>query len=166
MLTRAIFFVQSMRVLIIVLMVSAAACASRRTTTADASTATALASASHSHGAQPAAVERAWSIIALEGVSVEVPAERARPTLIFDAKQKRVSGMAGVNRFSGTYTMEGESLKFGPLLATKMAGPPELNELEIRYLRALERTAMWRLDGDELELRTGPRVVARFAAKP
>jgi heat shock protein HslJ len=106
-----------------------------------------------------------WSLAALDGAKVTVPDERSRPTLAFDAAGQRVSGHAGVNRFGGTYAPEGAKLKFGPLLATKMAGPPELNDLETRYLRALERTEGWRIDGGELELLAGERVLARFAAK-
>jgi heat shock protein HslJ len=110
-------------------------------------------------------LERSWALKALEGAAVSVPAERARPTLIFDAEKKRVTGMAAVNRFSGSYTLEGQRLKFGALLATKMAGPPELNALETSYLRALEQATGWRSAGEDLELLAENRVVARFSAQ-
>ena len=111
------------------------------------------------------AVERSWSLVGLEGTAVNVPTEQARPTLIFDAKEKRVTGMAAVNRFRGTYTLEGEKLKFGPLVATRMGGPPELNELETRYLRALERTNAFRIEQGELELLAGSEPLARFRVR-
>lgn len=108
---------------------------------------------------------KAWSLATLEGAAVEVPDERARPTLAFDAEGRRVSGLAAVNRFSGTCTQENAKLKFGPLLVTKMAGAPELNELETRFLRALEATTGWRTQGDQLELLAGDQVVARFSSR-
>jgi heat shock protein HslJ len=111
------------------------------------------------------ALEKSWSLLALDGSPVMVPTERARPSLVFEAKDQRVSGMAGVNRFGGPYKADTGMLKLGPLLATKMAGPPELNELETRYLRTLERTAGWRINGTDLELLAGDRVLARFAVK-
>jgi len=108
---------------------------------------------------------RTWSLVELEDARVTVAAERARPSLHFDAKEKRVTGMAGVNRFGGGYAMEGGMLKFGPLMATKMAGPPELNDLESRFLRALEQTTAWRIDRGELELFAGSKILARLVAK-
>ena len=107
---------------------------------------------------------RTWTLATLDGAPVSVPTERARPTLSFDADSKSASGMAAVNRFSGPYVKDAGSLKLGPLIATKMAGPPELNELETRFLRALEQTTAWRMEGGELELLSGEQVVARFTA--
>jgi heat shock protein HslJ len=112
---------------------------------------------------QSAGIEQSWTLVALEGRPVTVSSERMRPTLVFDAKAGRVSGLAAVNRFSGTYRIEGQSLKFGPLLSTKMAGAPEANELETRYLRALERTTGWRVQHGELELQADDQSLARFA---
>jgi heat shock protein HslJ len=109
--------------------------------------------------------ERTWSLMALDGAQVTVPAERARPSLMFDAKTNRASGMAGVNRFSGPYTVGAGTIKLGPLMATKMAGPPELNELETRFLRALERATTWRTNRGELELLSSEQVLARFAPR-
>jgi heat shock protein HslJ len=49
-------------------------------------------------------------------------------------------------------------------MATKMAGPPELNGLETRFLRALEQVTAWRIDRGELELMADDKPVARFSA--
>jgi len=116
--------------------------------------------------APAALIQREWVLVGLEGQAVEVAGERARPTLRFDPKDPRVSGMGGVNRYGGGYTIEGAALKFGPLLATKMAGPPAQNALETRFLWVLEATTSWRLaKGGELELLAGTRVVARFTPR-
>jgi heat shock protein HslJ len=111
-------------------------------------------------------IQREWVLVGLEGKPVEVAEERGRPTLRFDPKEARVSGMSGVNRYGGRYTIEGAALTFGPLLATKMAGPPEQNALETRFLWALEATTSWRVaKSGELELLAGTRVVARFTPR-
>ena len=62
------------------------------------------------------------------------------PTLAFDADGK-VSGNGTCNRFAGPSAIEGVTLKFGALAATRMACVGEgLNEQEFAYFEAL-RTA-------------------------
>lgn len=59
-----------------------------------------------------------WTFVAIGGV----PVAADRPTALrFDGT--RISGSAGCNRFSGTYTADGRTLTAGPLMATKMACP-------------------------------------------
>lgn len=53
---------------------------------------------------------------------VEVPAP-GKYTLRLEAG--RMSGQADCNRISGSYTLEGKSLRFGPLSSTMAACPPE-----------------------------------------
>lgn len=71
----------------------------------------------------------AWKIISFGGTDVPagVPTE-----LRFDGK--RVSGQAGCNRFSGSYTSDGKRLTTGPLMATKMACPGPGMALESGFL--------------------------------
>lgn len=115
--------------------------------------------------AAPTLEGQTWALQSIEGDAVTVSDERGRPTLQLEAPTTRASGLAGVNRFSGSYTKEGAALKFGPLAMTKMAGPAERMELEARYSRALTATTQWRIAGGALELLAGERVVARFSAR-
>jgi heat shock protein HslJ len=49
-----------------------------------------------------------------------------------------LAGSTGVNRVRGRYTYDAAALlSVGPLIATRMAGPPEAMEAETRLLRAL-----------------------------
>ena len=64
----------------------------------------------------------------------------------------RVSGSGGVNRIMGEYRLAGESLSFGAIATTMMAGPPERTESEQRFLAAVARVAAWSVDGDQLVL--------------
>jgi heat shock protein HslJ len=43
-----------------------------------------------------------------------------------------------------------------------MAGPPELNVLETKFLRALERVSTWSIERGELSLEANGQAVARF----
>ena len=68
----------------------------------------------------------------------------------------KVGGRTGVNSFGGTYTAhDGASLKFGPLMMTRMAGPPELMEQESRLVTALEKVDGFRREGIRLTLLAG-----------
>ncbi len=59
-----------------------------------------------------------WTFVSIGGVAVA----GGRPTALqFDGN--RMSGSAGCNRFSGTYSVDGGTLKAGPLMATEMACP-------------------------------------------
>jgi heat shock protein HslJ len=67
------------------------------------------------------------------------------------ADDGRASGTAGCNRFSGGYEVDGDSLSFGPLAATKMfCGEDGVMEQEQRVFAALEATRSFTIDGSAL----------------
>jgi heat shock protein HslJ len=63
-----------------------------------------------------------------------------------------VAGSSGCNRYTATYTLDGDRLKIGPAITTKMACGPPADTIERGYLAALERVATWRVDDGELVL--------------
>ena len=72
-----------------------------------------------------------WTFVSIGGVAVAAD----RPTALqFDGN--RLSGSAGCNRFSGTYKVDGGTLKAGPLMATEMACPGM--ELEQAFFKLME----------------------------
>jgi heat shock protein HslJ/uncharacterized lipoprotein NlpE involved in copper resistance len=74
------------------------------------------------------------------------------------------SGWTGCNRFSGSYTLEGRLLHFGPLALTRMACP-DGGGVEAQYMRALEATRQYQIHGNTLDLLdAGGRNAARFKA--
>ncbi len=80
----------------------------------------------------PAALaETSWSIVAIDGAAVSGDLYR----LQFDAG--RLSGQAGCNRFSGPYSVSGETLTPGPIISTRMACPEPRMAHERRALRVL-----------------------------
>ena len=65
----------------------------------------------------------------------------------------RISGSAGVNRYSGKAETDGKNgLVVGPLITTRMGGPPEAMERESAYLEKLQAVTRWKTDGSELTL--------------
>lgn len=53
----------------------------------------------------------------------------------------RVAGHSGCNRFTGSYRQEGDSLKLGPVAATKMACSPERMLQEQAWFRMLDQVS-------------------------
>lgn len=65
-----------------------------------------------------------------------------------------VSGSAGCNTYSGSYTVDGSNITIGPLVSTMMmCVDPEVMAQEAAYLAALENSATYSITGDTLELR-------------
>lgn len=86
----------------------------------------------------------------LKGFGLRGPVQ----TLIFDPSN-RVSGFAGVNRFSGRAVLTGKtfgSVEFSPLVSTKVGGSPEANQSEMRFFEMLAAARFWRLTVDGLYL--------------
>ena len=72
--------------------------------------------------------------------ALDVPADpTAAPTLTLDTNsgQRRASGFAGCNRFSGTYNLASGNMTFGPLATTRKTCGPDADRLEQAYLDAL-----------------------------
>ncbi len=73
-----------------------------------------------------------WLLVEIAGEPVD---ENAPRKVRFE--DGRVSGQVGVNRFSGSYTHDEDGIELGPAALTRMAGPPELMDLEARFHQAL-----------------------------
>ncbi len=121
-----------------------------------------LSSANPTPAAAPASASlagREWALESLAGEAIPA-ATGGRPITITFA-DGRVSGSGGCNRFSGTYTLTGDALQFGPLAATKMACPAM--ELEGRVFAALQAVRRWKVVAGSLELLDASgKVLARF----
>lgn len=102
-----------------------------------------------------------WILRELDDAPAPVGAGGRAPTLQFEADTARAAGFAGCNRWFGTYTVEGRSLRFGAVGMTRMACSDGM-ALEQRFAAALEATRRYELSGAQLTLfgESGP--VARF----
>jgi len=54
-------------------------------------------------------------------------------------REGQVAGHSGCNRYTGSFVQDGESLKLGPLAATKMACSPERMEQEQAWFQMLDK---------------------------
>jgi heat shock protein HslJ len=84
-----------------------------------------------------------------------------QPTLEFSA-DGRMSGFAGCNTFSGSYTTNGAAVTFGPLATTEMACQRPGSAVEAEYLAALGSVTGWAVEPDG-RLRLDGGVPLRFA---
>lgn len=90
-------------------------------------------------------------------------------TATFD-EDGTIFGSAGCNRYSGSFTVDGDQLSIVPLAMTMMLciEPEGVMEQEAAYVAALETVATYSIDGDRLEMRTadGALAVGFVAAAP
>jgi len=76
-----------------------------------------------------------WQVTAVGGADVPPDSPHA-PWLTFDG-DGQVYGMSGVNRVRGTFVVEGETVTFGPMASTMMAGPDDAMRVEAAVLATL-----------------------------
>jgi heat shock protein HslJ len=82
------------------------------------------------------------------------------PGFTLTASGRKVQGSAGCNRMTGTYELDREKLKFGPLATTRMACPGMATETA--FLKALGATTRYEIAGTKLTLFGADTAVARL----
>jgi predicted amidohydrolase YtcJ/heat shock protein HslJ len=107
------------------------------------------------------AAGKEWILVSLEGKPVR---QDKPPTMKFEAGKLSIFG--GVNRLTGVYALiDNQSVTLGELVSTKMAGPPERMELERSFSKTIARVDGFHVDGKQLDLLSGGKVVATFKSK-
>lgn len=86
-----------------------------------------------------------WRIVAVSGAD-GLDAARAKAEITGD----RFASTVGCNRIAGKPDFSGNKLTFGPMMATRMACPPPLDEVERAYLSALQSVRGFRFEGTTL----------------
>lgn len=77
----------------------------------------------------------------------------AKVILEFAQDENRYFGSV-VNRYFGTYELDGDKIKFGPAGVTMMMGPEDQMEAEYNYLQILPRIVSYKMVGSNLILVT------------
>jgi heat shock protein HslJ len=85
-----------------------------------------------------------WSLVEL-GSTADLA--RIVPDIGF-ADDGSVSGFAGCNTFTGSYTVAGPALQFGPLATTKIACPRPASAVEADVLAGLAGVRSWSIGAD------------------
>jgi len=107
------------------------------------------------------AAGKEWTLVALKGQPINIDEP---PTMKFEGGKLSIFG--GVNRLSGSYALiDNQSVTLGQLVSTRMAGPPELMELEQKFSQTMARVDAFHVAGNQLDLLSGGEVVASFKAK-
>lgn len=114
--------------------------------------------------AQTPITDRDWVLVALGERSSPAGRGNQPATLRLEASTSRAVGFAGCNRFSASYTLAGDSLRFGPAIATKMACA-DGDELERSFLGALPVVATYEATDSALILKGPSGPLARFRAR-
>jgi heat shock protein HslJ len=102
----------------------------------------------------------AWEVTSLAD---EDPLDDHPITFEFDA-EGNIAGDASCNRFGGTCTIEGNTIKIGPLRSTRRACEPEIMQQEQKFLALLSNVSAWSIEDDELVL-TAPEGEIRSTRK-
>lgn len=115
-------------------------------------------------GAEAAGIEGIqWYLTEVDGSPVSPTAGDKQPHMLLDPVEKQATGFAGCNNFFGSYELNGSSLTFGPMGATRMACPDLETGLEASVFEALENTREWKIEGGDLLLLEANGVLARFS---
>jgi heat shock protein HslJ len=103
-----------------------------------------------------------WLLVEVGGEAVAPLGEERAAHLILDPAESRAYGSGGCNRFTGSFELNGEELRFGPIAATRMACEEPVMRLETEFFDALASVGRYELDGETLVLLDGDTVVARL----
>ncbi|MGH9796478.1 MAG: META domain-containing protein [Candidatus Acidiferrales bacterium] len=105
-----------------------------------------------------------WKVSELGGAAPAGAAPREAHLRLL-AEGNRATGSTGCNTFSGVFELEGESLRLGPLVSTRMACLDQsLARQEQEYLRALESADRVSLIDGHLSLYRGTWLLVSFDA--
>jgi heat shock protein HslJ len=90
-----------------------------------------------------------------------------QPNMEFDGDQKRTSGSSGCNRFTGTFQIDGAMLRFSRIAGTRRAClDADLPHVETTFLKWLEMTTRFEIQGKTLRLLANETPVLAFTSEP
>ena len=92
-----------------------------------------------------------WQVTSFAG---QTPLADHAITFEFDA-DSNIAGNGSCNRFGGTCTIEGNTIKVGPLRSTRRACEPEIMQQEHKFLALLGSVSTWKIDPDGALVLTG-----------
>ncbi len=92
-----------------------------------------------------------WRLATLQGQAVPAPSGPREAHLVLQRSSGRAAGLGGCNRFTASYELQGASLRFKQAAATRMACMDGM-DTEQAFMKALDATTAWRIEGDRLLL--------------
>lgn len=103
-----------------------------------------------------------WKLTILNGSAV-TPSRKSREAHLVFQSEGRAAGYDGCNRLFGSYTLDGDTVRFEKMGGTLVACLEAVRDREFR--EALAKAAKWRIVGSRLELRSREdEILAQFEA--
>jgi heat shock protein HslJ len=102
-----------------------------------------------------------WKLVELYGDTVVIAEDQREMHIIFKLNEEKVTGSGGCNNFSGSYKLNGDSVKIGPLLMTRKFCD-SLMDQEVKFMKALEEAADYKVYNEFLKMMVNERVIAKF----
>jgi heat shock protein HslJ len=107
-----------------------------------------------------------WGLVGYtkEGILVDVLPGSA---ITAELREGQIAGSAGCNRYTASFTVDGDALALGPVASTRMmcSSPDGIMEQEQGYLAALGSASAYQIAGDRLDMFDADgTLVATFAA--
>jgi heat shock protein HslJ len=101
-----------------------------------------------------------WHLISADRGALVEPAAGSRVTMEFAGD--RVSGFGGCNRYSGSFSFDGTTLRVGPLASTKMGCIGAAGDIEAAWHTALRAPLKAVREGANLDLTTADGTTLRL----
>lgn len=103
-----------------------------------------------------------WKLVELNGAAVE-PGEDKELHMILRGDDQ-VGGYAGCNQFTGSMTVTGDGISFGPIASTRRMCAEGMKQ-EDAFLQALETAQRFSISGEDLAIESaGSEITMRFVA--
>ncbi len=104
---------------------------------------------------------RRWRLTEVGGTAVRT----TKPYIELERGAQRFTGDGGCNRISGGFEVDGATLRFSRVISTRRACiDNEVQRVETEFLRRLERTTAFQIQGDRLRLYAGRSLILTFTA--
>jgi len=92
-----------------------------------------------------------WKVISIGGAVVTVGDRQREPHLLLHPADGRFSGHGGCNALNGSYSLDGDRIRFKQTAATMMACPEGMEQEQALH-QALASVEAWRINGQRLDL--------------
>lgn len=103
-------------------------------------------------GGSTASIKGQWKLISYGLASSQIPAVPDVETSIEFNSDGRMNGNVGCNSFNGGYTLDGDTITFGPIMSTMMFCEGPVGDQEMGTLAAFTESATFVLDGNTLTI--------------
>ena len=98
------------------------------------------------------AIEGEWRLVSYGDPADPTPAATDVETSVIFGSNGQVHGNVGCNGFGGDYEVDGDTINFGPIVATLMFCEGPVGEQETVLLRVFQETTSYGIDGDTLTI--------------